>query len=138
MPEERTINCDMLSVKSTLFHYKNEESPFTGKCQLFYKNGNKNEEISFVNGRYNGQNISFYKNGQKLREAHYRQGILDGSFSAWYFNGYKKIKTTYKKGEIAGDFIKWDYKGKIIFEKFYTLSGQKKMEKSIFILSWTF
>jgi len=126
---ERIVNFNKVKINNNLFYYENEKTPYTGKCELFYQNGNKSEELSIRDGKYNGPTVSFYENGQKSYEVNYKQGIPDGGCLSWYLNGQKRIECTYKAGEIAGNFIKWDYKGNKVFEKDYTLGEHKENGK---------
>jgi hypothetical protein len=131
---KHTVNFNQIKIHNNLFYYQNEETPYTGKCELFYQNGNKSKELSIRDGKYNGPTLSFYENGQKSNETKYTQGILDGRRSSWYLNGQKRIESTYKAGKLTGDFIKWDYKGNKVFEKDYTL-GEYKVNGKINISS---
>jgi len=127
--QERIVNFNEVKDNNNLFYYKNEKTPYTGKCELFYQNRNKSMELSIRDGKYDGLTISFYENGQKSNEASYKHGILDGGCSSWYLNGQKKIESAYKNGSIAGNYIKWDYKGNKVFEKDYNPGEQKENGK---------
>src|SRR5665647_1899522 len=75
---ERIVNFNEVKINNNLFYYENEKTPYTGKCELFYQNGNKSEELSIRDGKYNGPTVSFYENGKKSHEVNYKQGIPDG------------------------------------------------------------
>jgi len=126
---ERIVNFNKVKNNNDLFYYENEKTPFTGKCELFYQNGNRSKELLIRDGKYDGPTVSFYENGQKSYEAKYKQGILDGSCSSWYLNGQKRIESTYKTGILAGNYIKLDYKGNKVFEKYYTPGEQNENGK---------
>jgi hypothetical protein len=126
---ERFVDFNKVKLHNNLYYYENEKTPYTGKCELFYQNGNKSKELSIRDGRYNGKDISFYENGQKSNEANFENGILDGASSSWYLNGQKRTESIYKAGSVAGNFVKWDYKGNKVFEKDYTLAKKKENGK---------
>jgi len=127
--QERIVDFNKVKINNNLFYYGNEKTPYTGKCEQFYRNGKKSKEMSISDGKYNGLTTSYYENGQKSYEANYKQGLLDGISSSRYLNGQKKIEFTYKEGKITGNYIKWDYKGNKVFEKDCTLGEQKENGK---------
>ena len=123
---ERIVDFDKIKINNNLFYYEHEKTPYTGKCELFYQNGNIKHESSVKEGKYEGPIVSYYENGQKSYEANYKMGILDGGCSLYYLNGQRKIAIRYKEGKITGNYIKWDYKGNKVFEKDYALSEKKE------------
>jgi antitoxin component YwqK of YwqJK toxin-antitoxin module/pimeloyl-ACP methyl ester carboxylesterase len=131
---ERTVNSNKIEFRNNLFYCQDEKIPFTGKCELYFPNGNIRKEFSVKDGKYDGPTVSFYENGKKSNEVHYKQGTLDGSSSSWYLNRQKKTEFTYKSGTLAGSFIKWDYKGYKVFEKEY-VPGEASVNGKINISS---
>jgi antitoxin component YwqK of YwqJK toxin-antitoxin module len=54
--------------------------------------------------------INWYKNGQKEWEATYKDGKEDGLWTWWYENGQKESEATYKDGERI-ESTRWDEVG---------------------------
>ena len=64
-----------------------------------YESRQKQEEITYKDGKEDGLNSGWYENGQKDWEGTYKDGEEDGLFTFWYENGQKKEETTFKCGK---------------------------------------
>ena len=79
----------------------NETDPYTGKYLCIYKNGQKEKEGKYQDGKLIGKWIWLNKNGQKVRQKNYKNGKLDGKLIEWFqFNGEIKREENYKNGKI--------------------------------------
>ena len=58
-----------------------------------------------------GKHVVYYKNGQKESEGHYKDGKLDGLLTDWYENGKKEGEGNYKNGKEDGLATQWDEDG---------------------------
>ncbi len=58
-----------------------------GKWTSFYKNGNKELEITFKNGLINGEYNTFYENGNLKQSNLYVNGKTNGMEKAYFENG---------------------------------------------------
>ena len=77
--------------------------PINGVHTEWYKNGNKESEINFTNGKINGLWTEWYENGNKRRESTYKDDYRDGLYTTWYKNGQKKCELIYFRREAFGD-----------------------------------
>ena len=78
-----------------------EDTPFTGKVEDFYDNGQKVEEGNYKDGKLDGLYTSWYENGQKREESNWRDDKLM-SAKAWKPNGEKCPFTNVKDGDGVG------------------------------------
>ena len=71
-----------------------KDGPFTA----LYKNGQKELECTYKNGKLDGRYNSWYEyeNGQKEKECTYKDGKLDGKYTQWYESGLKEEECAYK------------------------------------------
>ena len=59
-----------------LAYLLDEDTPFTGKVEDFYDNGQKVEEGNYKDGKLEGLYNSWYENGQKREESNWRDDKL--------------------------------------------------------------
>jgi len=71
--------------------------------------------------------IGYYKNGNKEYEEVYKDGKEHGKWIWWHENGVKSCETDYKYGKLHGKEIEWDNEGKKIGEGEYK-NGTGKFE----------
>ena len=74
-----------------------EDTPFTGKVEDFYDNGQKVEEGNYKDGKLDGLYTSWYENGQKREESNWRDDKLVAAL-VWKPNGEKCPVTNVKDG----------------------------------------
>ena len=89
------IATDLEEINGVCFE-PNETVPFTGKLITKFENGQKEQEISFKDGKQNGLTTSFFENGRKQEEGNYIDGKLNGLVTIWFENGKKQEETNYK------------------------------------------
>ena len=87
-----------------LLIYGRSKKPKEGLDIIRYKNGNKKEEVMYVNGEKHGLHTSWYENGQKQIELPYDNGIINGLSTTWYENGQKRSEIPIKDGKQEGHF----------------------------------
>ncbi|MFH0778020.1 MAG: PKD domain-containing protein, partial [Candidatus Eisenbacteria bacterium] len=109
---------------------------FHGKRTCWYKNGNKLQDATYVDGYldglaiwYNedggkheevtykkdimdGQRIVYQDNGQKLTECIMRDNCQDGTWSSYYENGAQSETKTYKMDVLDGPYTEYFKNGK--------------------------
>ena len=78
-----------------------EGTPFTGRVEDFYKNGQKETEANYKDGKLDGLETEWYENGQKADEANYKDGKL-WTAVVWKPNGEKCPVTNVKDGDGVG------------------------------------
>ena len=53
-----------------------QENPFSGVCQLYYRNGALKEEGEFVNGRWHGKQTWWSREGKKVFTCYFEDNII--------------------------------------------------------------
>jgi len=77
----------------------NEDNPYTGKLIIYWdKNGQKQTESNYKDGKKNGLVTHFHENGQKRFEGNYKDGDRNGLSTVWYVSGKKEYEDNYKDG----------------------------------------
>lgn len=60
---------------------------FDGLQTCYYKNGNKASEVTYINGKLNGDHIEYAENGLVTFKATLKDNQLDGLYTRFYENG---------------------------------------------------
>ena len=76
--EPKMVSFDKLQHRGWLTYIANQDTPFTGKAVSFYANGQKRQEATYKDGKYDGLWSWWYENGQKSREENYENGNENG------------------------------------------------------------
>ena len=84
------VDYDDLENRNGVTYLADEETPFTGRAERFYRNGQKQEEGNYKDGIMQGLWTRWYENGQKKLEWNYKDGKQDGLETKWYENGQKE------------------------------------------------
>lgn len=102
------ILCSLLCLVAVLMaenlpECKSDEDKIKGCVEKrYYDNGKLEAEISFKDGKLEGDNKEYYENGNLKTEASYKNDKLEGIEKWYYKNGNLKMQTSYKNGEIDG------------------------------------
>ena len=94
------VDWSKLEWRNWVMYLQNEEIPFTGRAKRFYKNGQKQREQTYKEGKLDGLDTSWYENGQKQSEGNYKEGKVDGLYTSWYENGQKKEESNWRDGKL--------------------------------------
>jgi antitoxin component YwqK of YwqJK toxin-antitoxin module len=94
---ETAVDYSKLQNRNGLKYLPNEETPFTGRAERLYDNGQKQGELNYKDGKYHGLWTSWYENGQKETEGNWKDGKLM-SMEVWEPNGEKCPVTNVKDG----------------------------------------
>ncbi len=94
------VDWSKLRVRDGVTYLPNEETPFTGRAESFYKEGQKSSEGNYNGGKMQGLWTLWYENGQKCEEQNWKDGELDELTTGWYKNGQKQVETNYKDGKL--------------------------------------
>ena len=85
--EPKVVSFDKLQKRgkegSQLAYLPSQDTPFTGKAVDFYKNGQKEKEGNYKDGKPDGLWVRWHKNGQKKSESNYKDGV---EISVKYWN----------------------------------------------------
>ena len=85
----------------------------------WYKNGQKEYEITYKDGKEDGLHIWWYKNGQKKKEGNYKNDVKDGLWTTWYENGQKMRQEKFINGKNDGLSTSWYQNGRKKSEEKY-------------------
>ena len=96
---EGTVDVENLQDRNGVTHPSDEDFPFNGRSESFYKNGQKQSEINFKDGKNYGLQTIWYRNGQKREEGNFKDNKKDGPWTSWHENGQKESETNYKDRE---------------------------------------
>ena len=78
----------------------------------FLSSADKNEEITFKDGKFDGLYTSWYDDGKKSSEGTYKDMKENGLWDSWYENGQKKYEKTYRDGELISE-EQWNEDGSV-------------------------
>lgn len=93
-------------VKESRVYLKDSTRPFSGKAVIFYKNGKKKFEATYVNGVEEGLYTLWYENGQMMHQATYRKGQYEGMSTWWDDAGTPASRAIYQGGKEVAKEIK--------------------------------
>jgi hypothetical protein len=83
-----------------------EPSPnFTGVWTTYYVNGQRGEEIHYLNGKYFGELTSFWPNGAKCYVQQYGTNGIDGGEVGYFPSGHVSYRAQHKAGKNVGVWI---------------------------------
>ena len=114
-----TVDQSDLEYRNGVAYLPNEETPFTGRAERFYENGQKRES-SYKDGKAHGLMTVWYENGQKKAERIYKDGNQNGLETTWQKSGEKKWEINYKDGKRHGLWTWWQKNGQKQEEGNYT------------------
>ena len=77
----------------------------------WHRNGQKEVEVTYKDGKREGLFIEWFVNGRKDSESTYKNGVRDGLYTGWHKNGQKRVEGTYKDGEPDGLVTWWHENG---------------------------
>ncbi len=103
-----------------------DSNPRAYKETVFLMNGEKVSETSYTKSSThfvkNGKLLGWYKNGQLEKELNYIDGKLDGKGYYWYENGQLKREVNYSKDKVQSKAIEWFETGQVKSEGGYSNS----------------
>lgn len=100
-PQERTtVHIEKHS--NGLAYEQNQNKPFTGIFEGYYRNGYKKAEIHFKNGKQHGTAKLWHENGQQSNEANFYEGKLEGLATEWNKDGTKNKDRIFRDGKLIG------------------------------------
>ena len=112
-PELEGVNRDELERRKDIVYLKGSDTPYTGKSFELYKDGQKQNESNYKDGKEDGLYLGWYESGQKSSEANYKDGKMYGLQVMWHENGQKEVEGNWKGGKLIS--IKaWNSKGELI------------------------
>ena len=124
------VDSEDLEYRNGVTYLADEETPFTGRAESFYENGQKEMEWNYKDGMKEGLRTEWYENGQKKAEATFKDGKREGLRTKWHESGQKKKKGNYKDGKEDGLYTNWYESGQKRYE------GKYKDGKLTSIVVW--
>ena len=106
-PKLEGVNQDELERREGIMYLKGSDTPYTGKSFELYKDGQKQNESNYKDGKEEGLKIMWYPNGQKRAEGNFKDGWEDGRWLEWHENGQKKQETNWKDNKEEGPSTMW-------------------------------
>ena len=113
------INIKESKVSEGIRYLKDSDTPYTGKVFRLYKNGQKEYEGNYKDGKRDGLLVAWYPDGKKLSEGNWKDGKPDGLWMGWHVNGQKRDETNYKDGKRDGLQVAWHENGQKMIEGNY-------------------
>ena len=104
------VDSEDLEYRNGVTYLAEEETPFTGRAESFYENGQKEMEWNYKDGMKEGLMTVWYENGQKQKEGNWRDGKRDGLDTTWYESGQKRYEGKYKDGKLTS-IVVWKPNG---------------------------
>ena len=95
------------------------EKVANGLYQSWHDNGQKEMEVTYVDGKRHGLYQTWHFNGQKEIEMTHLDGECHWHYQHWHKNGQKFIETTYVKGKCHGLYQSWHSNGQKLIEATY-------------------
>ncbi|MDB4556762.1 hypothetical protein N9005_05855, partial [Akkermansiaceae bacterium] len=77
---------------------------------LWHKNGQKQTEGNYKDGKKHGPDVWWYENGQKEAEGNYKDGKPHGIVFNWHENGQKRTEINHKDNKPISEKY-WNSKG---------------------------
>ena len=113
------VDYSKLQNRNGVTYLPNEETPFTGRAERLYENGQKRIERNYKDGKRDGLYSSWYENGQKMSEVKHKDGKADGLETVWYENGQWRRSGNHVDGKMDGVWTHWYENGQQRDELFY-------------------
>ena len=118
-PFVQTVDGSKLVERDGLIYEGDSETPFTGFVVYKYENGQKLEEVTYKDGKYEGLRTQWHENGKKASEVTFKDGKFEGLCTEWHENGQKYAESTYKAGKSEGLVTFWHKNGQKEAEETY-------------------
>lgn len=108
-----------------------------GPSIKYFPDGEKAEELNYINDIPQGEWIQYYKNGVPSLKTNYLNGKINGRFEAWFENGKKELSGEYKNNLREGHWLVYKEDGTIKYELDYvagfTDNHQFEIDESNFL-----
>ena len=90
--KQEGVDFDLLEydIGSDIFYLSDPETPYSGKVFRLYKNGQKDYEINYKDGKREGLATAWHENGLKKAEGNYKDGKEDGEENLRHEDGLKR------------------------------------------------
>ena len=98
------FDVSMKQIRNGLVYLPNETKPFTGGFVGWYPNGQKKEEVNYIDGLAVGTRTVWI-------EQYYKDGKKDGKYTRWDLNGTKAEESNYIDGKLDGKSTQWHENG---------------------------
>jgi antitoxin component YwqK of YwqJK toxin-antitoxin module len=108
------VNFDNLDYTDEGLHVW-QGKPFTGIAYENFPNGQRQSEVTFIDGIKNGTTREWYPSGHLETEQHIVHGSKHGECREWFENGQLKIETTYEFGILVRKKV-WNETGELVQE----------------------
>ena len=110
---DEPVDFNSLELENGVAFEPDSKSPFEGRAELRYPNGQLMFEMEFDEGRQNGMMSSFYADGTKESEGTLVQGQFHGKVVYYHRNGQIKSHYKYENGQPVTR-KNWDENGNMV------------------------
>ena len=90
--------------------YDDSKSIFDGNCKTYYKNGKLFENLTYKDGKQNGDDILYYENGLIWRKSYLTKGKFDGIYYEFTEDGNACSQFEFKNGEPTSPYYTYSTK----------------------------
>jgi antitoxin component YwqK of YwqJK toxin-antitoxin module len=105
------------NIKSILYYSDNKI--IDGVYTFYYDNGEREEIVTYLNGKLNGAKVYFYKSKKVSSISNYKDGVLNGLIINFHENGQIAEEIMTKDGEKNGLSISYYETGQKAWEYYY-------------------
>lgn len=116
-------NAQNVKLINGLYLNENQEA-FSGILITRNEAGQKNAELSILNGKLHGEANYYYASGSRMESGFFENGLKAGLWIRFNENGKKIGSGSFLDGKKTGNWLVWDDKGVLRFEMQY-IEGQK-------------
>ena len=105
------VNSEELEYREGFYYLLDSDTPYTGKAFTLWKNGQKETESNYKDGKQDGLQFEWHENGQKSWKGNFKGGKPNGLWVNWHENGQKQLEENYKDGKAYGVKMEWHPNG---------------------------
>jgi len=101
---------DVFRVDGSLESSKSYENGLRqGSWYIYFEDGKQHKvELTYNQGKIEGERKIYYSNGQMLQQIPYEDGLMHGTATNWNEEGRKVSEVQFEKGKLAGKPKKFD------------------------------
>ncbi|MCH2044248.1 MAG: toxin-antitoxin system YwqK family antitoxin [Saprospiraceae bacterium] len=104
--------------------YKNNME--NGIAKDYYETGNVQQEIVFVDGKYEGEFTAYHPDGKTVaQKGVFKNNVFEGSLKTYYADGTLKSDVVFVDGMTSGPFKEYYPNGKLSYEGTFTSVGEE-------------
>lgn len=104
--------------------YKNNME--NGTAKDYYETGNLQQEVVFVDGKYEGEFTAYHPDGKTVKQkGTFKNNLFEGNLKTYYDNGTLKSDVAFVDGMTSGPFKEYYPNGQMSYEGIFTSVGEE-------------